>query len=95
MCGDISTFSTVYYTHVMFFCCCEEGIPYKNLIFLRELDSIEVNNTFYYNIKVFESDSINPQTIRKFYYAKNTGLIMYEDFENNNWILIEYEGNQY
>ncbi len=37
------------------------------------------------------ADSLNPQTNKKLYYAKNVGLIMYEDFDDNIWELVEYD----
>jgi len=89
-CDNFSKYSTNYYSPILFFCCCEEGINYENLKYLQQLDSMVVNSSIFYNIKEFESDSINPQTARKLYYSQKIGLIMYEDFEGNNWHLVDY-----
>ncbi|MCD4680212.1 MAG: hypothetical protein K8S00_07475, partial [Bacteroidales bacterium] len=74
-CTNFNVYSPDYIYSILFFCCCAEGKKYENLTYLHQLDSIEVDSTVFYNIKVFESDSINPQTARRSYYSQNIGLI--------------------
>jgi len=74
-----------------FFCCCEEGTQEGTLTSLRLLDSLVISNSMYYNIRVFESDSLSLQVNKKLYYAKNIGLIKYEDFDDNIWELVKYD----
>lgn len=90
LCKSFSQYTTNYYYPVLFFCCCDPGSRVENLTFQSQLDSIEISGNWFFNVKVFESDSINPQTKKTLYYSKYIGLIMYEDFNDNTWQIINY-----
>ena len=89
-CDHYSIYSSVYHSPVYFFCCCEEGKKVENLKYLGNIDSLTIGAHQFYQIRHFESDSINLQAIKNFYYAKDIGLIQYQDFDKNEWKLIDF-----
>jgi len=83
------------YLQEYFFCCCE---PDSNSIYANHYlgeDSVTINNIFYSHLKKFFNDSLNAETIKLLYYAKGIGLVKYEDYQENNWELIEHSIIEY
>jgi hypothetical protein len=89
-CSNFSVLSTNYFNPKLFFCCCDEGFNYENLQFVNQLDSLEINDEMYFDVKIFKSDSIDSQSLSTLYYAKNIGLIQYEDFNSIVWKLLNH-----
>ncbi len=83
-----------------FFCCCEPGTfswfdpihEYSGII-----DSVIVGGVKFVTVRLFTTiidDSLfiqqNPNLVKKSYFAKNVGLIKWEQFNGNVWELKEY-----
>lgn len=89
-CSNFSILAQRDFYPLLFFCCCDEGFKDENLQFVNQLDSIEINDEMYFDIKIFKSDSIDSQSLSTLYYAKNIGLIQYEDYNSNVWKLLDH-----
>ncbi len=87
-CSSFSEYSLVDYSKCLFFCCCETGTSYNNLKYSKQIDSLIIQNSVFHDIKIFESDSLYPNSPKKLYYADKFGLIKYETYDKNQWILI-------
>ena len=83
-----------------FFCCCDQGSTswfapiheYSGIV-----DSISAGGANFDNVRLFTTiidDSLfieqNPDLVKKSYFAKNVGLIKWEQFNGNEWEVREY-----
>ncbi|MCD4731842.1 MAG: hypothetical protein K8R74_14645 [Bacteroidales bacterium] len=86
-----------------FFCCCDPGtISWFDQI--REysgiIDSISIGDTNFFDVKLFTTivdDSLfiqqNLDLVKKSYFAKNVGLIKWEQFNGNEWEVRDFRIN--
>ncbi len=86
-----------------FFCCCNPGS--KSLFdpiheYSGIIDSISVSGINYFNVRLFTTiidDSLfiqqNPGLVKKSYFAKNIGLIKWEQFNGNEWEVRDFRIN--
>ncbi len=88
-CFYSSSISTPY----SFFCCCEPNTKYSGLTYKGVVD-LTIHNDYFPEALYFVSDSTHTKSLKDLYYAKNIGLIKYNDYENNEWDLIKYIINE-
>lgn len=89
-CQEYNSYSSIYTSPTYFFCCCEEGTTIDNLTFIKK-DTIKLGGELIENVRIFVSDSISPKSYKTLYYAKDIGLVKFDDYQNNQWILISYD----
>ena len=73
-----------------FFCCCNVGIRDEEATYLGEIED-EINGQLLYYVKMFQKDSLFPASLKTLWYAPEIGLIRYDDYQNKQWELIEFD----
>lgn len=84
--------------NLCFFCCCDTGIVMSiGTKYLGMIDTMIINSLVFEKVMNFSNvsyDSLeifqHPNRARKSYYAKNIGLIKWEQFNGNVWEIRDY-----
>ena len=94
-CEENSSSFTRHFTNGLlldyYFCCCPSDTNNSYLTKYLGIDSATVNSIFYPKLRKFELDSVNVSSLKYLLYAKDIGLVKYQDYNGIIWELIDYK----